>query len=699
MIGCEIVFCYRTLPNPANWLVAKLFFVIEPYQTLQIDWLRNCFCNRTLPNPANWSVAKLHFVTEPYQTLQIDWLRNFFLLSNLTKPCKLIGCEIVFCYRTLPNPAKWLVAKLFFVVEPYQTLQIDWLRNCFLLSNLTKPCKLIGWEIAFCNRTLRNPANWLFAKLFFVTEPYQTLQIDWMRNCFLLSNLTKLGKLIGCEISFCYRTLPNPANWLIAKLFFVTEPYETLQSDWLRNCFLLSNLTKPCKLIVCEIVFCYRTLPNPANWSVAKLLFVTEPYQTLQSDWLRNCFLLSNLTKPCKLIGCEIVFCYRTLPNPANWSVAKLLFVTEPYRTLQIDWLRNCFLLSNLTKPCKLIGCEIVFCYRTLPNPANCLVAKLFFVIEPYQTLQIAWLRNCFCNRTLPNPANWLVAKLFFVIEPYQTLQIDWLRNCFLLSNLKKLGKLIGCEISFCYRTLPNPANWLIAKLFFVTEPYETLQSDWLRNCFLLSNLTKPCKLIVCEIVFCYRTLPNPANWSVAKLLFVTEPYQTLQSDWLRNCFLLSNLTKPCKLIGCEIVFCYRTLPNPANWSVAKLLFVTEPYRTLQIDWLRNCFLLSNLTKPCKLIGCEIVFCYRTLPNPANCLVAKLFFVIEPYQTLQIAWLRNCFCNRTLPNPANWLVAKLFFVFCYRTLPNPANWSVAKLFFVIEPYQTLQIDRLRNCFL
>ena len=844
MIGCEIVFCNRTLPNPANWLVAKLFFVIEPYQTLQIDWLRNCFllsnltkpckligceivfCNRTLPNPANWLVAKLFFVIEPYQTLQIDWLRNCFLLSNLTKPCKLIGCEIVFCYRTLPNPANWLVAKLFFVTEPYQTLQIDWLRNCFLLSNLTKPCKLIGCEIVFCYRTLPNPANWLVAKLFFVTEPYQTLQIDWLRNCFLLSNLTKPCKLIGCEIVFCYRTLPNPANWLVAKLFFVTEPYQTLQIDWLRNCFLLSNLTKPCKLIGCEIVFCYRTLPNPANWLVAKLFFVTEPYQTLQIDWLRNCFLLSNLTKPCKLIGCEIVFCYRTLPNPANWLVAKLFFY-RTLQTLQIDWLRNCFLLSNLTKPCKLIGCEIVFCYRTLPNPANWLVAKLFFdwlrncflvrtlpnpanwlvaklffVTEPYQTLQIDWLRNCFllsnltkpckligceivfCYRTLPNPANWLVAKLFFVIEPYQTLQIDWLRNCFLLPNLTKPCKLIGCEIVFCYRTLPNPANWLVAKLFFVTEPYQTLQIDWLRNCFLLSNLTKPCKLIGCEIVFCnrtlpnpanwlvanltkpckigcvfcYRTLPNPANWLVAKLFFVTEPYQTLQIDWLRNCFLLSNLTKPCKLIGCEIVFCYRTLPNPANWLVAKLFFVTEPYQTLQIDWLRNCFLLSNLTKPCKLIGCEIVFCYRTLPNPANWLVAKLFFVTEPYQTLQIDWLRNCFLlsnltlqidwlRKTLPNPANWLVAKLFFVtepyqtlqidwlrncflyrtlpnpanwlvcfllsnltkpckligceivFCNRTLPNPANWLVAKLFFVIEPYQTLQIDWLRNCFL
>ena len=325
MIGCEIVFCNRSLPNPANWLDAKLFFVIEPYKTRQIDWLR-----------------------------------NFFLLSNLTKPCKLIDCEIVFCYRTLPNPAKWLVAKLFFVIEPYQTLQIDWLRNCFLLSNLTKLGKLIGCEIAFCNRTLPNPANWLVAKLFFVTEPYQTLQIDWMRNCFLLSNLTKLGKLIGCEISFCYRTLPNPANWLIAKLFFVTEPYQTLQSDWLRNCFLLSNLTKPCKVIGCEIVFCNRTLPNPANWLVAKLFFVIEPYQTLQIAWLRNCFLFSNLTKPCKLLGCEIVF------------------VTDPYQTLQIDWLRNCFLLSNLTKPCKLLGCEIVFCSRTLPNPANCLVEKLF---------------------------------------------------------------------------------------------------------------------------------------------------------------------------------------------------------------------------------------------------------------------------------------------------------------------------------
>ena len=292
--------------------------------------------------------------------------------------------------------------------------------------------------------------------------------------------------MIGCEIVFCYRTY-----------------------------------TKPCKLIGCEIAFCNRTLPNPANWLVAKLFFVTEPYQTLQIDWMRNCFLLSNLTKLGKLIGCEISFCYRTLPNPANWLIAKLFFVTEPYQTLQSDWLRNCFLLSNLTKPCKLIGCEIVFCYRTLQNSANWLVAKY-----------------AFCNRTLPNPANWLVAKLFFVTDPYQTLQIDWMRNCFLLSNLTKLGKLIGCEISFCYRTLPNPANWLIAKLFFVTEPYETLQSDWLRNGFLLSNLTKPCKLIGCEIVFCYRTLPNPANWSVAKLLFVTEPYQTLQIDWLRNCFL-----------------------------------------------------------------------------------------------------------------------------------------------------------------
>ena len=216
--------------------------------------------------------AKLFFVIEPYQTLQIDWLRHCFLLSNLTKPCKLIGCEILFCNRTLQNPANWLVVKLFFVTEPYQTLQIDWLRNCFLLSNLTKPCKLIG-----------------------------------LRNCFSLPNLTKPCKLIGCEIVFCYRTLPNPANWL------------------LRNCFLLSNLTKPCKLIGCEIVFCYRTLPNPANWLVAKFFFVIEPYQTLQIDWLRNSFLLSNLTKPCKLIGCEIAFCYRTLPKPANWSLAKLL--------------------------------------------------------------------------------------------------------------------------------------------------------------------------------------------------------------------------------------------------------------------------------------------------------------------------------------------------------------------------------------
>ena len=174
-------------------------------------------------------------------------------------------------------------------------------------------------------------------------EPYKILQIDWLRNCFLLSNLTKPCKLIGCEI------------------VFVTEPYQTLQIDWLRNCFLLSNLTKPCKLIGCEIVF-----------------------------------LLSNLTKPCKLIGCEIVVCYRTLPNPANWLVAQLFFVTEPYQTLQIDWLRNFFLLSNLTKPCKLIGCEIVFCNRTLPNHANWLVAKFFFVIEPYKTLQIDWLWNCF---------------------------------------------------------------------------------------------------------------------------------------------------------------------------------------------------------------------------------------------------------------------------------------------------------------
>ena len=63
---------------------------------------------------------------------------------------------------------------------------------------------------------------------------------------------------------------------------------------------------------------------------VCEIVFVTEPYQTLQIDW-----------------------------------IAKLLFVTEPYQTLQIDWLRNCFLLSNLTKPCKLID------------------AKLFFVIEP----------------------------------------------------------------------------------------------------------------------------------------------------------------------------------------------------------------------------------------------------------------------------------------------------------------------------
>ena len=285
----------------------------------------------------------MFFVIEHYQTMQIDWLRNSFLLSNLTKPCKLIGCEIFFCYRTLPNPANWLVAQLFFVTEPYQTLQIDWLRNCCLLSNLTKPCKLIGCEIVFCYRTLPNPANSLVAKLFFVTEPYQTMQIDWLRNCFLLSNITKHCKLIGCEIVFCNRTLPNPANWLVAKLFFVTEPYQTMQIDWLRNSFLLSNLTKPCKLIGCEIFFCYRTLPNPANWLVAQLFFVTEPYQTLQIDWLRNCCLLSNLTKPCKLIGCEIVFCYRTLPNPANWSVAKLFF-----------------------------------CYRTLPNPANWLVAKLF---------------------------------------------------------------------------------------------------------------------------------------------------------------------------------------------------------------------------------------------------------------------------------------------------------------------------------
>ena len=157
-----------------------------------------------------------------------------------------------------------------------------------------------------------------------------------------------------------------------------------------------------------------------------KLFFVTEPYQTLQIDWLRNCFSLSNLTKSCKLIGCEIVFCYRTLPNPANSLVAKLFFVTETYQTMQIDWLRNCFLFSNITKPCKLIGCEIVF------------------VTEPYQTLQIDWLRNCFCNRTLPNPANWLVVKLFFVTEPYKTLQIDWLRNCSLLSNLTKPCKLIG---------------------------------------------------------------------------------------------------------------------------------------------------------------------------------------------------------------------------------------------------------------
>ena len=214
--------------------------------------------------------------------------------------------------------------------------------------------------------------------------------------------------------------------------------------------------------LVCEIVFCYRTLPNPANWLVANFFFVIEPYKTLQIYWLRNFFLLSNLTKPCNLIGCEIVFCYRTLPNPANWLVVKLFFVIEPYQTLQIDWLRNCFLLSNLTKPCKLIGCEIVFCNRTLPNHANWLVAKLFL-----------W------NRTLPNPANWLVAELFFVIGPYQTLQIDWLRNCFLLSNLTKPCKLIGCEIVFCYRTLPNPANWLVAELFFVIEPYQTLQIDW----------------------------------------------------------------------------------------------------------------------------------------------------------------------------------------------------------------------------
>ena len=275
---------------------------------------------------------------------------------------KKIGCEIAFCNRTLPNPAKWLVAKLLFVIEPYQTLQIDRLRNCFLLSNLTKPCKLIGCEIAFCNRTLPNPANWLVAKLFFVIEPYQTLQIDWLRNCFLWSNLTKPCKLLGCEI------------------VFVTEPYQTLQIDWLRNYFLLSNLTKPCKLIGCEIVFCYRTLPNPANWSVAKLLFVTEPSNQFAGFGKDRLQKTISQTKPCKLIGCELAFCNRTLPNPANWLVAKLFFVTDPYQTLQIDWMRNCFLLSNLTKPCKLIGCEIVFCYRTLPNPANWSVAENCFL-------------------------------------------------------------------------------------------------------------------------------------------------------------------------------------------------------------------------------------------------------------------------------------------------------------------------------
>ena len=360
-------------------------------------------------------VAKLFFVIEPYQTLQIDWLRNYFLLSNLTKPCKLIGCEIVFCYRTLPNPANWSVAKLLFVTEPSNQFAGFGKDRLQKTISQTKPCKLIGCELAFCNRTLPNPANWLVAKLFFVTDPYQTLQIDWMRNCFLLSNLTKPCKLIGCEIVFCYRTLPNPANWSVAKLLFVTEPYRTLQIDWLRNCFLLSNLTKPCKLIGCEIVFCYRTLPNPANWSVAKLLFVTEPSNQFAGFGKDRLQKTISQTKPCKLIGCELAFCNRTLPNPANWLVAKLFFVTDPYQTLQIDWMRNCFLLSNLTKLGKLIGCEISFCYRTLPNPANWFIAKLFFVTEPYQ-----------------NPAKWLVAKLFFVIEPYQTLQIDRLRNCFL---------------------------------------------------------------------------------------------------------------------------------------------------------------------------------------------------------------------------------------------------------------------------
>ena len=224
MIGCEIVFCYRTLPNPANWSVVKFFFVIEPYKTLQIDWLRNFFLLSNLTNPANWLVVKLFFGTEPSNQFAGFGKVRLQKTISQTKPCKLIGCEIVFCYRTLPNPANSLVAKLFFVTEPYQTMQIDWLRNCFLLSNITKPCKLIGCEIVFCNRTLPNPANWLVAKLFFVTEPYQTLQIDRLWNSFLLSNLTKPCKLIGCEIFFCYPTLPNPANWLVVKLFFGTEP-------------------------------------------------------------------------------------------------------------------------------------------------------------------------------------------------------------------------------------------------------------------------------------------------------------------------------------------------------------------------------------------------------------------------------------------------------------------------------------------
>ena len=139
--------------------------------------------------------------------------------------------------------------------------------------------------------------------------------------------------MIGCEIVFCYRTLPNPANWLD-----------------------------------CEIVFCYRTLPNPANWLVAKLFSVIEPYQTLQIDC------------------CEIVF------------------VTEPYQTLQIAWLRNCFLLSNLTKPCKLLGCEIVFVTEPYQTLQIDWIAKLFFVIEPYQTLQIDWKVRL--QKTISQPIN-----------------------------------------------------------------------------------------------------------------------------------------------------------------------------------------------------------------------------------------------------------------------------------------------------